>query len=60
MNLNPKLSAAGVAGAVSVLCIFVLEQVGVEVPPEVASAITTVVAVAVGYLRSQGDWAPKQ
>lgn len=59
MNLNPKLSAAGIAGAISVLCIWGLEQAGVSVPPEVASAITTVVAVAVGFLRSQGDWTPK-
>jgi hypothetical protein len=59
MNMNPKLSAAGIAAAISVLCVWGLEQAGVSVPPEVASAITMVVAVAVGFLRSQGDWTPK-
>jgi len=60
MNLNPKLTAAAIAGAVTVLVCFVAEQAGIDVPPEVASALTTVVAVVVGYARSQGDWSPKQ
>lgn len=59
MNLNPKLSAGALAGAIVVLLLFGAELAGIDVPPEAAAALTTVVAVAVGYLRSQGDWTPK-
>lgn len=59
MNLNPKLTAAGLSGAIVVLLLFAADVAGVEVSPEVAAALTTVVAVVVGYFRSQGDWTPK-
>lgn len=59
MNVNPKISAAGLAGAVTVILLYVLSLWDVEVPAEVASAITLIIAVAAGYLRDQGDWFPR-
>lgn len=50
MNVQPKVKAAGAgagtSGAVAILLIWVLSQVGVDVPPEAAAAISTVVASA--------------
>lgn len=47
----PKVSAAGLAGAATVLIVFVLGLVGVAVPAAVASALTAALAFAAGYLR---------
>lgn len=52
MNVHSKVKAGSLAGAVSVLVVFFLDQVGVEVSAEVASAITTVVSFAAGYLKA--------
>ncbi len=45
-----KIQAAGAAGAITVILVWALSQAGVEIPPEIASAITTVFATAAGYL----------
>ena len=47
-----KVANSGLAGACSLILIWVLSQVGVDMPPEVASAITTVASFLVGYLTS--------
>lgn len=59
MNLNPKVSAAALAGAASLLICFLLVQLGVAVTPEIASALTLVLTVLAGYLKSANDWHPK-
>ncbi len=59
MNLNPKASAAGVAGAVTLVIVFVLGQLGVEIPPDVAAAATTIIMFVAAYLKSANDWFPK-
>lgn len=46
----PKVQNAGIAGAVTVLVVWVAGLVGLDVPPEVASAFTTLVAFGAGYL----------
>ncbi|HVJ27613.1 MAG TPA: hypothetical protein VM493_08710 [Vicinamibacterales bacterium] len=51
-GVQPKVQAAGAAGAVTVLVVFIAGQLGLEIGPEVASAITTLVAVAAGYLKT--------
>ncbi len=49
---KPKVAAAGIAGAVTAIAIWLLRAaVRVEVPPEVASATTTVLAFGAGYLK---------
>jgi hypothetical protein len=32
---------------------------GLEIPAEVASAITIIIAFAAGYIRPQGSWSPR-
>lgn len=53
MKPTKKMSAAGLAGAVSVLVIFTCQQLGVEVPGDVGAAIGTVVAFVAGWLRPE-------
>lgn len=48
-----KVSAAGAAGAVTVLVVFTAGAFGLEVPPEAAAALTTLLAFAAGYLRRE-------
>ena len=48
----PKVAAGGVGGAVSIVIVWVASQLGLDVPAEVASAFTTVVAFVAGYLKS--------
>lgn len=50
---NLKIQAAGVSGAASIVIIWVLAQLGVEMPPEVAAAVTTILSVGAGYLKSE-------
>jgi hypothetical protein len=59
MNVNPKVVASGAAGALTVLVVYLLSLVGVDVPTEVAAAITVIIAFVAGYLRPQGDWASR-
>lgn len=51
-NLKPtnKVTAVGISGALTVLLVYVLGLYGVNLPPEVASALTILVSFAGGYL----------
>lgn len=55
MKPTEKMSAAGLAGAVSVLVVFVAGAAGLDVPPGVAAALTSVLAFAAGYVKREGD-----
>lgn len=59
MNLNPKTTAAGIAGAVTLVIVFVLGRLGVEIPADVAAAVTTIIAFVAAYLKSANDWHPR-
>jgi len=51
---RPKVAAAGIAGAATTILIWILNSLmGVEVPPEVAAAITTILAFLAGYFTPQ-------
>lgn len=50
MKPNRKVSAAGIGGAISVLVIFIAQELGVEIPGDVGAAIGTVCAFALGWL----------
>lgn len=52
MNINPKVQAAGYAGAFSIIVVWIASLVGLTIPPEVASAITVLASVAAGYIKS--------
>lgn len=51
---TPKVAAAGIAGAVTVLVVFAVNLIwpDVEIPNEVAAAFTAIVAFAAGYIKS--------
>jgi hypothetical protein len=49
--IHPKVQAAGAAGAVSIILVWIAEIAGLAVPPEVASAITALLAFGAGYIR---------
>lgn len=52
MKPQPKVVAGGVAGAVTIVAVWIAGYFGVAVPPEVASAITVLVSFAAGYVKS--------
>lgn len=52
MNVNPKVAAGGVAGAVTILLVWIASMLGLDVPPEASSAFTVIVGVAAGYIKS--------
>jgi hypothetical protein len=51
MSPQPKVAAAGVAGALTTVLVFVVGQFGLELPAEVAAAVTALISFAAGYLR---------
>lgn len=50
---QPKVVAGGVAGALTIVLVWVAGQFGLDVPPEVASAFTVLVSFAAGYLKAE-------
>jgi len=48
--LTKKIGSAALAAAVSVILVWIASQAGLEIPPEVASAVTTVLTVGTGYI----------
>lgn len=50
MKPKPKVKAAGIGGIVATLVLLVF---GVDIGPEVAAAITTLVTFVAGYLKSE-------
>lgn len=45
-----KMTATGAAGAIVTIILYALSSRGIQVPPEVAAALTILVAFAAGYL----------
>lgn len=52
MALHPKVQAASGAAALSVVLVFIAQQAGLTIPPDVASAITALLTIAAGYLKA--------
>ena len=50
---QPKVAAAGIAGAVTILVVWAANLIfpEVEIPNEVASAFTAIIAFAAGYIK---------
>jgi hypothetical protein len=51
-TIHPKVAAAGVAGAISIVIVWVANLFGIDVPAEVAAAFTTILATAAGFIKS--------
>jgi len=52
MNINPKVTAAVLAAAVTTIIAWLLTLAGIQLPNEVQGAITTVLVFTAGYLTS--------
>ena len=50
---DPKVIAGGLAGSVTVIVVFALTQAGIEIPAEVASALTVLITTLFGYVTSR-------
>lgn len=48
---SSKVATAGLAGAASVMLIWILGQMSIRVPAEVGSAMTTLLSFAAGYVK---------
>lgn len=49
-SIHPKVAASGIAGAVTVVLVWVLSMFGIDMPAEVASACTLIGTTVGGYL----------
>jgi uncharacterized membrane protein YjjP (DUF1212 family) len=58
MNVNPKVTAAVLAAAVTTLIAWLLATAGVELPNQVQGAITTILVFVAGYLTSADGGEP--
>jgi hypothetical protein len=52
---EPKVVAGTLAGALVVLVAYVADLAGLELPPAVTAALTTLLALGAAYLKSNGD-----
>ena len=52
MHVNPKVTAAVLAAAVTTLIAWLLSLAGIVLPNEVQGAITTILVFVAGYLTS--------
>jgi len=50
--INPKVTAAVLAAAVTTIIAWLLKTAGIELPNEVQGAITTILVFVAGYLTS--------
>lgn len=50
MHVNPKVTAAVLAAAVTTIISWLLKFAGIELPNEVQGAVTTILVFAAGYL----------
>lgn len=50
--MNPKVAAGGAAGAVTIVLVWIAGLLGLEVPAEVASAVTVLIGTAAAWLKS--------
>lgn len=48
---QPKVIAATSAGAATAVLVWIVGLLGLDVPPEVASAVTVLLAAGAGYLK---------
>lgn len=55
MTVNPKVTAAVLAAAVTTIIAWLLTIAGIELPNQVQGAITTILVFVAGYLTSADD-----
>ena len=52
LDIHPKVGAAGLGGLATTVIISVAKSYGYEISPDMASALTTIITAAAGYLKS--------
>lgn len=50
---DTKVKAGGAAGAATILVVFIAGQLGLELSPEVAAAITTLITFVAAYFKRE-------
>ncbi len=60
MALTPKVATGALAGAVSVILVWIITKCGLDVPPEISSAFTTVISASSAYFAPRSDPTPEQ
>lgn len=56
-----KVKAAGAAGAATTVLVWGASVAGVDVPPEVAAAVTTLLSVGAGWLTTErSSWGARK
>lgn len=56
---RPKIAAAGTAGALAVIALWIAHRfAGLDVPEDVAAAVVTLLAVGTGYLKKDTTTRP--
>ncbi len=53
--LTTKVASGALAGAVSVILVWIITKCGIEVPAEIASAFTTIVSAVAGFFAPRSE-----
>jgi hypothetical protein len=59
-SLTPKVATGALAGAVSVIVVWIIVKCGLDVPAEIASAFTTVISATSSWFAPHSDPTPDQ
>lgn len=51
--MNSKVQAGGAAGAITVVLVWAVGLAGLEIPPEVASAVTVLIGTGAAFLKTE-------
>ena len=54
MNVHPKVVAGTIAGAVTIILVWAASLASIQIPPEVASAITTLLSAIAAWAQPDG------
>lgn len=54
-SIHPKVAGSAVAGAVTVIGLFIAQRFGLDMPDDVAASITVLVGLMIGYLIPSTD-----
>lgn len=53
MKPTQKVASGGLAGALTVIVVYVLGLLGADLPPEVASALTVLIGTGTAYIKTE-------
>lgn len=53
MKPKPKVVAGGIAGAITGIIVWIAKELGLDIPPAVASYLTVAVSFAASWLKSE-------